>query len=223
MKLLNYILIFSLFIVTACNKWKKPTDTMFYMEINKTPTVNNQLTFSGGHFIMSKFEFDGRREKGDDVFFSQDFPNGLTIPFDLGNEITELDFQIPQGSYHRIEIDMRTSSSGVGILVEGTYTYNGGGSIPVRFEFDAVEQFEIEAENDGGGNIILDKDHDSPAKIILDPTHWFSPVPLNWFENATVTNLNGTNTILIDKDINEDIYDVVLDRLEETAAVIFNY
>jgi hypothetical protein len=193
------------------------------MDITRNPTVSGQLTINGGHFIMSNFEFSGQREKGDDVYFTQDFSGGLTIPFDLNNEISELDFQIPQGSYNSIEIGMRTSSSGIGILVEGTYTYSGGGTIPVRFEFTAVEQFEIEAENDGGGNIILDKDHDSPAKIILDPTHWFSPVPVSYFENATITNVSGTNTILIDSNTNEDIYDIVLDRLEETAAVIFNY
>ncbi len=36
-------------------------------------------------------------------------------------------------------------------------------------------------------------------KIVLDPNHWFQPVPSSYFENADISSVSGTNTILIDK------------------------
>jgi hypothetical protein len=212
-----------LVLVVSCNKWKQPTDTQFYVDINRTPTIGGQLTFTGGQMILSNFEFEGEREKGGDVSFITNYGSGLTIPFDLTNTNPELNFDIPQGVYNRIALVLTTGSSGEVILVEGTYAYNGGGTVPFRFIFADTEEFEIEAEDDDGGTIVLDKDAISPAKIVLDPTHWFAPVPSSFFENATLTDVNGVNTIVIDKNNNEDIYDIVLDRLEETAAVIFNY
>lgn len=226
MKFKDVAIILSLSLgVLSCNKWKEPTDVDFHVDIDKTSSLGGQLSFSGGHINIEYFDFDGDREKGEDVFFSNDFNNGLLIPFDESQVVTELEFMIPQGEYKRIDIGFRTfdDNNDVCILVEGTYTYSGGGSIPIRFEFKDSEQFRIRAEDSGGGNIILDKDHTSPARIILDPNHWFQPVPISYFENADITNLSGTNTILIDKSTNDAIYDIVLDRLDESALIEFNY
>ena len=227
MKLYKTILGLTIVIVnlSGCNKWKQPTDVFFYFDIDKTSTLGGQLTFSGGYINIEYFDFDGDREKGDDILFSNDFNNGLLIPFDESQVVSELEFMIPQGEYKRVDISFRTFdyNNDVCILVEGTYTYSGGGSIPVRFEFKDAEEFRIRAENYSGGNIVLDKDYISPARIILNPNHWFQPVPVSYFENADITNFSGTNTILIDKTTNDEIYDIVLDRLDESALIEFNY
>lgn len=213
--------------LVSCNKQKlkKPTDVSFQMDINKAPTIDGQLTFIGGHFIMHTLEFSGTREKGDPVSFSKVYSGGLTIPFDLSSNLTDLQFDIPQGAYNKVDLAFDTYEEGTVpcILVEGTYTYSGGGSIPMRFEFDDSEEFEIEAEEDGGGLIILDTDVLSQAKILLDPNHWFQPVPMSYFESADVTEIEGTNTILIDKDNNEEIFDLILDRIDESTEAVFNY
>lgn len=209
----------------ACKKWKEPTDVNFYVDIEKTATLGGQLTFTGGDINIEYFDFDGDREKGDDVLFTKDFNNGLLIPFNESQSVPELEFMIPQGEYKRIDISFRTydNNGDVCILVEGIYAYSGGGSIPFRFEFSDSEQFKIRAENKNGGNILLDKDVSSSAKIVLDPNYWFQPVPTSYFENADVSDVSGTNTILINKNNNDLIYDIVLNRLEESALVVFNY
>lgn len=211
--------------LSACKKWKQPTDVDFYVDIEKTATLNGQLTFTGGHINIDYFDFDGDREKGDDVIFDKEFTNGLVIPFDGSQSVPELEFMIPQGEYKRVDIGFRTfdDNGDLCILVEGNYTFSGGGSIPFRFEFYDSEQFKIRAEDNGGGNILLDKDVASPAKIVLDPNHWFQPVPTSYFENADISSVSGTNTILIDKNNNDIIYDIVLDRLDESALIVFNY
>ena len=161
----------------------------------------------------------------DDVIFNKEFTNGLVIPFNASQSVSELEFTIPQGEYKRVDIGFRTfdDNGDLCILVEGNYTYTAGSSIPFRFEFYDAEQFRIRAEDNNGGNILLDKDVTSPAKIVLDPNHWFQPVPTSYFENADVSNISGTNTILIDKNNNDIIYDIVLDRLDESALIVFNY
>jgi hypothetical protein len=225
MKCIKYIFISSLLIAISCNKWKKPSDIKFYVDIDKTSTLGGQLNFTGGTFVLEYFDFEGKRKQGDDVYFTKDFTNGLSIPFNGSQPVSELEFMIPQGEYERIDVGMRTfdDNNTICILVEGTYTYTGGGSIPFRFEFEDSEQFKIRAENDNGGNIVLDKDVLSPAKIVLDPDHWFEVVPISYFENADTFNVNGTNTIVINKNDNDNIYNLVVDRIDETALIVFNY
>ncbi|TNE70821.1 MAG: hypothetical protein EP333_09835 [Bacteroidetes bacterium] len=213
----------SLFFLFSCNKWKQPTDTRFYCDINRAATLDDQLTFTGGQIILSSFVFEGERKKGDDVFFEQQFNNGLVVPFDLNNTVQELNFDIPQGVYVRIELVISTTADNESITVYGNYQYTSGDYVPFVFVFTDSEEFEVEAENEDGGDILLDKDQLSRAKIIIDPSYWFSPVPKSFFEGATLTNINGINTILIDKNSNEDIYDIVLDRLKDNTKAIFNF
>lgn len=223
---MKYIIpILTILLLSSCNKWKEPTDVDFFVDIDKTPTINDQLTFTGGEIILEYFDFDADRDKGDDVFFDKGFENGLIIPFNINQTVVELEFIIPQGVYKRIDIGFRTFDDNGDncILVLGNYDYINGNTIPFRFEFTDSEQFKIRAENNDGSDIILDKDVMSPAKIILNPSHWFQPVPVNDFENATITNIGGVNTILITKNENDDIYDLILDRLDESALIIFNY
>jgi hypothetical protein len=208
----------------ACKKWKEPTDVNFFVDIEKSATLGGQLTFTGGQINIEYIDFDGDREKGDGVHFTKDFNNGLLIPFNESQSIAGLEFVIPQGEYNRIDIEFKTvdDNGAVCILVEGNYVYAGGGSIPFRFEFTDSKQFKIRAEYKNGGNILLDKDISSSAKIVLDPNYWFQPVPTSYFENADVSNISGINTILINKDNNDLIYDIVLNRLDESAIVVFN-
>lgn len=209
----------------SCGKWKQPTDVKFYMDIDKSSAINNQLTFTGGEIVIEYFEFDGDREKGDDVFFGKDFADGLTIPFDETLEIEGLDFVIPQGIYKRLDIRFKTSDdvTETTLVLNGNYSYSGGGTIPVRFEIEDTQSFEARAESEDGGDIILDKDVQSPAKIILDPSYWFEPVPVSSFESADIVDFDGVNTLLINKDENSEIYNLVFDRVDESHMILFNY
>jgi len=212
-------------LIFSCNKWKEPTEVDFYVDIDKTPTVNNQLAFTGGEIIVEYFDFDADRDKGEDVIFSKEFSTGLIIPFNINQPVAELDFVIPQGIYKRIDISFKTfdDNSDNCILILGDYTYLDGSIIPFRFEFTDSEEFSIRAENDDGGEIVLDKDRLSPAKILLNPSHWFQVLSVNDFQNATLTTVDGVSTIVINKNENDNIYDLVINRLDESALIIFNY
>ena len=227
MKMKKYtISIFLILLLVSCGKkYKEPTDLELRFDINKAPTVDGQLTFSEGHFIMNRIDFEGKREKGDDVSFSRSFDNGLTIPFDLNTAVPDLNFMVPQGVYTELSLAFDTKEEGASpcILVDGTYTYSGGGTVPMRFEFDDSEEYEVEAEAEDGGQIVLDADLLSRAKVVLDPTHWFQVVPTSHFESASLTDVDGTMTMLINKNKNEEIFDLILDRIDESTEAVFNY
>ena len=176
------VLIAVFFSFSSCDKrkkWKLPTDVGFKMDINRSTGSNGKLVFTSGPIILAEFDFEGEREQGDDVYFTKSFPGGLSIPFDPNGTIAELDFDIPQGTYNRIEISFETFDDlgDDNIVVNGTYTNTSGTDYPIRFEFKSAEYFSIVAEDySGSSQIILDKDIAVSTKIQLDPIHWFQVV-----------------------------------------------
>lgn len=205
------------------NQLKKPTDVSFKLTINKDLSSNGKLVFTSGTFWLSEFDVAGTRQEGDPIAFSKSFPGGLAINFS-SNAISELDFDIPQGVYTNLEVefDALESSGGISLVVNGTYVNNSMTNIPVRFEFMSAETFAIEGEDYAGSStIVLDKDVPLSALIELDPIYWFDIVPANMLENATLTDVEGTMTLLINENVNEDIYDLLADRVDESAEAVF--
>ena len=225
--ILIVVLIAVFFATSSCDKrkkWKLPTDVGFKMDINRSTSSNGKLVFTSGTIILEEFDFEGEREQGDDVYFTKSFPGGLSIPFDPNGNIAELDFDIPQGTYNRISISFETFDDlgDDNIVVNGTYTNTSGTDYPIRFEFKSAEYFDIVAEDySGSSQIILDKDIAVSTKIQLDPIHWFQVVSTSLLDNADVVNVGGTPTIVISEDENDDIFDLVVDRLDESTEAVF--
>lgn len=232
MKNLYFILflVFTSFFITSCKKkkeaqqWKLPVDVTFKMDVNHTPTMNNNLSFTGGYIVLSEFEFDGQRIEGDDAYFSKSFSGGLSIPFSGSMGVTDLNFDIPQGTYTKITILFEAEGNGgKSVVVYGNYTNSSGTTYPLVLEVEELELYTVIAKNaSGSSEIILDKDVASIAKIKLDPVYWFQNVSITMLDNATLVNLNGVQTILINGANNEDIYDIVDDQIDKATNIIFD-
>ena len=225
--ILTAVLIAMFFASSTCEKrkkWKLPTDVGFKMDINRSICSNGKLVFTSGTIILAEFDFEGEREQGDDVYFTKSFPGGLSIPFDPNGAIAELDFDIPQGTYTRIAISFETFDDlgDDNIVVNGTYTNTSGTKYPIRFEFESSEYFSIVAEDySGDSQIVLDKDIAVSTKILLDPIHWFQVVSTSLLDDADLVSVGGTPTIVISEDENDDIFDLVVDRLDESTEAVF--
>ncbi len=224
-KYLTFLII--LFVFTACNKkniWKEPTDVGFKINIKKTDIIDKRFNFTDGTIIIAEFEFEGEREQADDVYFSKSFPGGLNIDFDPDTPIPELDFDIPQGTYTGISVAFDTFDD-LGynnIVVNGTYTNPEGEKLPLRFEFRSGEYFVITAEDySGNSQIILDADIPASATIVLNPVYWFQKISSSLMNDAVLTEINGKETILINDTVNENIFDIVADRLDESTETVF--
>lgn len=210
---------------SSCNKkkWKLPVDVTFHVDINRSPADGGKLNFDGGKIVISEFEFDGKREQGDDVFFRKEFTH-LDIPFDQNLEVAELDFEIPQGSYTKIGIRFKANNNaGSSIELEGKYTNDEGEVYPVRLEIKDDQYYSLVAHDGTGSNvIILDKDIPSNTTILLDPSYWFQTVSDSLLEEAEVSDDSGTPTILINEDENEEIFHIVQYRMDDATEVTFN-
>lgn len=231
----TYLTISALFIViiftsASCKKkedeWKIPTEVGFKMDINRSVSSGGNLIFSGGQIILESFRVKGKRDQGADIEFRKEWPSGLSVAFSTSGVISGIDFDIPQGTYSRIEIDFDTFDD-LGdncILVNGTFTNSIGTPLVVRFEYTKSEFFSIVAEDESGDSqIVLDKDVPATSEIVLDPVHWFQVISDNMLESADTIHIAGVPTIVISEDENDDIYDLVLDRLDESTEAVFNF
>ncbi len=222
----RYVFILLNFFLLSCkkNEFKKPTSVSFKMDINRN--VNNQgnLSFNSGYIFLADFSVSGERQEGEPISFNKSFPQGLKVEFDEINIVPELNFDIPQGSYYSLVIAFNTfdDNGDNTIVVNGTYTNISGVTYPLRFEFLSSEYFSIVGEDDeGAATIILEKDVPATSLIKFDPIYWFGLVSSSMFDNASLTNINGQMTILVNEDNNSNIYDIVVDRIDETTESLW--
>jgi hypothetical protein len=206
------------------NELKQATDVAFKLDVNRDISPNGTIVFTGGTIVLASFNIEGERQEGDPINFSREYASGLSVNFDPVSAVQEIDFDLPQGVYTSLEIEFETFGDGVNsIVVLGTYTNMNSDEIPLRFEFPASETFSISAESDSGADlIVLDADTPSSALIELDPIYWFDIVPVNMLENADLINLQGVMTLLINENENDDIYDLIVDRVDESSEATFN-
>ncbi len=224
MKNILFFLLF-VFLVFGCqkSKLKKPTEVAFKIDINKSTSSDGRLFFTDGKIWLSSFKVDGTRQKGEPISFTRTFTSGLSVDFS-SNSISDLKYDIPQGVYTDLDIRFQIvkNNNNYSLCVNGKYMDNNSNLIPLRFEFNSNDTFEIEGEGDDGSKtIVLDKDIPLNSLIKLDPIYWFDIVPLSMLENANKVNLNGQLTILINENNNEDIYDLVVDRIDQALEAVF--
>jgi len=205
------------------NELKVPTDVSFSLDINRNPSSSGHLVFNNGFIVLSEFEIEGTRQEGDPFLFNKSFPEGLIINFNPTNSISDLELKIPQGIYTDIDISFETfdDNDDITILVEGIYTNQSNISFPIRFEFLSSEYFSINGESESG-TIVLNKNKPITAFVKFDPIYWFDSISSNMLNNAELFDVGGELIILINENENTDIYDIVVDRIDEKTSAIFN-
>lgn len=220
MKRFQFVIVFASILIFSCTKeeLKKPTESEVRFDLNTNASSLGHLQFTNGEIVLSEFKFDGDRFEGDDVYVLREFPNGLVVPLNASVNIPELNLTLPQGQYTKMEVEFEVSSNGGqnNLVIQGIYVNSMSQSIPIRFEFSSSENFSIvQLENSDGGQILMDANEASELVVKFDPIYWFDIVPLNMLENATLTNVQGENTLLVTESINEPIHDLVVDRIDE--------
>lgn len=220
-----YIIILSvLFAGCKKNELKIPTDVTFKIDINRNISQEGHLVFTEGKMTIQDFSVEGDRKEGESISFSKSFPQGLNINFSPTINISELDFDIPQGDYSELVISFSTkyNSDNSNLSVRGRYTNASGVQTPLLYEFNDDDNISIEGEDkEDESTIVLDKDTPVSALVKFDPIYWFATVSNNLLDNAELVDVDGVQTILVNSSTNEDIYDKVVDRMEETALVLW--
>ena len=218
-------LILGIFACNKVNQWKQPTKVCFNINIEEQSTAEGKLVFNAGYLIMESFSFDGKREEGSDVYFTKVYDVSLNAM--LGETVPkELTFDIPQGIYSSIEVEVVSKSANLpNLVVNGLFENNAGTKYPVRFEFNKTKTFLIEGEDlvKNGNEISLEESLKTNATIWLNPAKWFEAVSAARLDKAAIVSINGEDTILINETINPQIYHVVVAALtknEQKAVFI---
>lgn len=228
MKNTKYIGLFLLgfLLLVGCKKsqWKKPTEVTFMVDISKKEGMNGNLSFSDGQVVIRNITFDGKRTQADDVYFEADFDNGLKVLLSSSVVNDELVFDIPQGTYSTSRIDFEAERSDVELnKVIGKYINSNGIEFPLVIELEKIEFYDRVAKNaEGDVEINLVAGNPVQAIIQLDPVFWLGTISLSQLDDAQKTIINGDETILINSEVNEDLYDIIDDRVGMGVEIIFN-
>lgn len=217
------ILLMSAVVFFSCGKkWKQTTEVAFQFKMSSVPP-NPYLSFQSGTIVFNEFYFEGERKQGKGVSFHSARPEGWTVDYASGLTTPPVQFDIPQGTYTEIELEIENESySGATIEIHGTYTNPLSQQIPVVFQYfeDDVFYFRAEADN-GQSEIVLIEDQPAEAEVVFNVSFWFSTVTSNMLGQAQTTIIGGQEVILIDDSQNSDIYDLVVSRMEKGNHAIF--
>lgn len=211
--------------LTSCKKaeLKKPVDVNFSFDLNSDSS--GPLKINKGELNLGKFDVSGNRVEGDNIVFMRPFPDGLRTDMNGSGEVAELDYQIPQGEYTSLIIDLSLLADGgisPSLFVEGTYKPTNGPTKNIRFEFFDDLHFAIEGTNENGeSTIIMDKKLGKKVDLDFNPLVWFETVSNTEFDVANEIEIDGQDVILISPSENTSLYTKVSERLTMGVKAIF--
>lgn len=206
------------------DKWKLPSKVSFAVDINKNDSSSDRLQFNEGTINITEFSIDGTRVQGENPYFETTFPEGLLVEFDSLNKVDGLNFDIPQGTYTRINVKFKAESNEENtIIILGSYKRESEEIIPVRFETNSTQIYNVTAKsNNANPDIILSEEYSTNATILLDPVYWFENVSEYALENADLIDIDGIMTILINETSNSSIENKIKNRIDKSTQIIFD-
>lgn len=190
--------------------------------------------FSGGSIGIGKIEFEGVREEGENYFFESDPENDLPV-FEFEEEELETrlsDFDLPQGVYKYIRVDvyLKELSEEVmpenseidvfntGLIINGRYKHHWWDvglpgfdsliSIPFVLAIDKTEKFVFRTIYD-----VVIKQPECNIELYLEGGNAFNSIDYKSFEEADISGDSTNQMIIISKDKNRNLYEILLYRL----------
>ncbi|RIW14529.1 hypothetical protein D0X99_13315 [Algoriphagus lacus] len=188
--------------------------------------LNAEIDVQSGFLQIKKIELEteGQDENGNlfEREFELKFKEIKKIDFNEFDAGVDFFINIPSGNYEEIEfdIDLIDNRNQPSIQLEGTYTYQDGRSVPMKFEVygndDDDFDFEVELEGDEDDDLFfLDGVNNPLALFQIDAQGWFSGVSTSELESAELTN----GILLINNDVNKSIYRKVETRIKDSSDV----
>ncbi|MBS0012281.1 MAG: hypothetical protein KFF49_12780 [Bacteroidales bacterium] len=226
---LSYIAIIAAFTSCEKNELKLPVEVMIEFDMNSFNLEENSkagqfFNIDEAYLVVSAIEFDGKREQGEDYFFSSTFDLPVEAEMHNGTANQVLAFDVPQGIYNMIELNISVGGgeSNTALMLRGRFQQGPFLDIPVRFEYAFSEQIRVRAKNkEGSRQIILKKEEPSSATILLDIPFMFQLFNMGLIMNAQHYLFEGEETIIINNEKNTEIFNLLATRLDKSLQVIF--
>jgi hypothetical protein len=170
------------------------------------------IEFLTGQVTIREIVFDGDIIGSESVSISHE--QVATIDLATGIVTPAVEVVIPFGDYNSVSlgIEIDDVDASPSIMAQGTYTDVNSVVTEVHFEFNSGEVFEAEAESH-----TFEEGTRAIAQIDFSPAVWFSQVTEAMLDNAV--RVNGI--IMINESTNEDIFDMVADKLDDVTDATF--
>ena len=215
----------AVFGLSSCKKkWKQPTEVSFKFQLNGNSNAG-PVKFTNAYLLLNKVSVSADRKQSPPHVDLQQQLNNLALNFSTTPSSTVFKFDVPQGTYSNFNLKYETSTnqSGYSMLINGTYIDSTGNTLALQFVFSAADVMNLNAKNNSGGNeIVLVEGHPTTATINLNPNYWFAAISSDMLDEADQETINGVQTITIDFDTNDDLYNLIANRIKEGNQCIFN-
>lgn len=194
-----------------------------YIIVDTAAKGEGALTIDQGTLFINAIEFDGRREEAEDYYFTSHFDPVLQVGMHTGYASQQVTFDVPQGVYDKIELVFSLGNEeNQAMLVKGIFQQSIEEGIPVWFEYNFQDQIRVKAKNeDDEEQIVLKKSEPATATLVLDASFLFRLVNLGRIMKAERVQIDGEDVILINSEVNTDLFSLLVARLDISLRVTF--
>ena len=208
----------------------------------RTDGSKSLITIEKARYRFYSMDFQGFRQTGGDYFFKKDFDGGLEVVVEEGKSTSLHSFDLPKGIYDRINISLRVRKSeasetdteggllenpipyqkNASIIVEGYYTSNHLEKIPLIFVYNYDEVLDNPSTSGtNNGTVTISKSDNNLAIIQFNTAYWMQLVNSRMLQSAKLTLVNGTPTIILSEDSNENIFNLLTSRIKNATELKF--
>lgn len=215
------ILILGVFACNKVNQWKQPVKVCFNIDLAEEAAVSGTLSFNSGYLNIGSFIFNGKREQGADVYFTKSFNPQFSLILN-DSPVNEMSFDLPQGVYSSIDVEVLSgNNNSPHLVVSGIFSDGISSSVPLRFEYNEIDTFIIEGEDEFGDkeNIDLAENSEFKSEIWMNPSDWFNSVSVSALKDADLVTFEGEKILLINSSNNTQIYKTVCDALSDDKQI----
>ncbi len=188
--------------------------------------LNSGIDVTSGFIQIKKIELEteGVDENGNEFEreYELKFKEIKKVDFNEFDAGVDFFINIPAGNYEEIEfeIDLIDNRNQPSIQLDGTYNYQDGSSVPMKFQVfgddDDDIDFEVELEAEDDDDLFfLDGVNNPLALFEIDAKGWFVNVSTTELENAELTD----GILLISKNVNRSIYNKVEKRIKDSTDI----
>jgi hypothetical protein len=213
------------------------TELLLELDASNDSQTDLPLEVTGASLCLQGIGFDGYRESGENYFFTKAFPDSLRVSFSKNNAGKVMQFEMPQGIYNRIEIKMElpagkesnlggdiSNRSAVvgGVEIWGDYKNTHGVKVPFLFVYTSLDEFRYTAKTTSGSQQVVVKDNGTrQARLKFNAQQWMDLINPRMLQSAKPSMVNGVPTLVISKKQNDHIYNLLANRIERSANLLF--
>ncbi len=188
-------------------------------------TTTDTIVLAGKDFVLNKLElesngytFVGTRLQAGKI--TQTSTNTFEFDFLSGIMNPTIDLSIKQGTYDKMNLEILIDNLNDNSLeLAGTYYLSTGSTYDVDMKFDVPDDIFIDMLN-GQEFVSFSSDESINLNIQINPEVLFQDVNPGLWNAASVTSINGSNTIVVDQLNNQSIYSSIHTNISESISVI---